>query len=76
VFLDESLKNAFSHLLMPVQILMYKDNNELRSIYSTSKYKTIKQLYAPVTFGHLAGIDVDTRAGQHVDTSPEFMWTL
>ena len=43
VFLDESLKNDFSHLLMPVQILMYKDDNELRSVYSTSKDKTIKQ---------------------------------
>ena len=43
VFLNKSLKNDFSHLLMPVQILMYKENNELRSLYSTSKNKTIKQ---------------------------------
>ena len=34
------------------------------------------RLYAPESFGHLAGADVDTCAGQHVDTSPEFMWTV
>ena len=50
VFLDESLKNDFSHLLMPVQILMYKDDNELRSVYSTSKDKTIKQHLALLEF--------------------------
>lgn len=50
VFLDESLKNDFSHLLMPVQILMYKDDNELRSVYSTSKDQTIKQHLALLEF--------------------------
>ncbi|MCJ8326590.1 MAG: hypothetical protein MJK08_05750 [Campylobacterales bacterium] len=43
IFLNESLKKEYSHLLMPVQILMYRSDNKLRSLYSTSKDKTLKQ---------------------------------
>ena len=30
IFLNESLKKEYSHLLMPVQILMYRSDNKLR----------------------------------------------
>lgn len=33
-------------------------------------------LYAPETYGHLTGTDLDTRTGRHVDTTPESMWTV
>ncbi len=50
MLLNKSLKNNFSHLLMPVQILMYRDDNKIRSLYSTNKDKELNSHLALLNF--------------------------